>query len=165
MKDISKHYGILTPQERLILTVEAQARGDTEERGTLAVTCPKKSYLMNDYKYSMACSRLIDFALLNWGSSYQALARANLARGAFAVTGREEMLAAYAYHTVSQLSLQEAWKRFCESIGLDGDKVFATFGLDVADLQRQPIDEHLVADVEAVAVLVEDMTRTWAEST
>lgn len=107
MKDISKHYDILTPQERLILSVEAQARGDTEERATLAATCPKKSYLMNDHKFSRAYTRLIDFALLHWGSSYQALARANLASGAFAVTGRDDMLAAYVYHTVNQLSLQE----------------------------------------------------------
>lgn len=163
MKDVSKLYDTITPQERLVLTVEAQARGDTEDSDRLMKSCPRKRYIMNDANFSMAFSRLRTFALTNLANSYQALARANLAIGVV-VSGRDEMWALYAFHKVSQLSFQEAWKRFCDSIGLDGDKVFAAFGLDVADLQRPPLDEGIVADEGAVAVLFEGMKEAWGSA-
>lgn len=163
MKDISKHYDMLTPQERLVLTVEAQARGDTAESDRLMKGCPRKRYIMNDVNFSMAFSRLRTFALTSLASSYQALAKANMAIGVI-VSGRDEMWELYAFYKVNQLSFQEAWKRFCNSIGLDGDKVFAAFGLDVADLQQPPLDESIVADEEAVAILFEGMREAWGSA-
>lgn len=163
MKDVSKLYDTITPKERLVLTVEAQARGDTEDSDRLMKSCPRKRYTMNDANFSMAFSRLRTFALISLTNSYQALAKANLAIGVV-VSGRDEMWALYAFHKVSQLSFQEAWKRFCDSIGLDGDKVFAAFGLDVADLQRTPLDENIVADEEAVAILLDGMREAWGSA-
>lgn len=160
MKDVSKHYDALTPQERIVLTVEALARGDTVDSHRLMDSCPKKRYRMNDANYSVAFSTLKTFALTSLANAYQSLARANLALGTFAA-GRDESLATYIFHTARQLSFLEAWKRFCDSIGLDGDKVFAAFGLDFADLQRPPLDECIVADEEAVAILFEGMREMW----
>lgn len=161
MKDVSRHYDILTPQERLVLTIEALARGDSDDSNKLIESCPKERCTMNDSGFSMAYSRLMDIALINLVDAYQALARANLAIGVVA-GGRDDKWAYYFHHKTNQLSIQEAWKRFCDSINLDGNKVFAAFGLDVTDLQRPPLDEHIVADEEAVAILLDGMVSSWA---
>jgi len=160
MKDISKHYDILTPQERLVMTVEAMARGDMEEKNRLATSCPKKSYRINDDNYSMAYFRLLDLAMLYLLSAYRSLARANRAECAF-IAGRDEALAVLKCHKVEQFTIQEAWKQFCIIIGMDGSQVFAAFGLDVTDLQRTPLDDGIVSDDEAVAGLVADLLKLW----
>lgn len=45
-------YESLTPKQRIIAAINAEARNDQEERQRLVRTCPKKSYLMNDAAFS-----------------------------------------------------------------------------------------------------------------
>jgi hypothetical protein len=53
MKSISPTvYESLTPRQRIIATIEAEARGDDEESQRLVKTCPKKNYQMNDAAFS-----------------------------------------------------------------------------------------------------------------
>lgn len=45
-------YENLTHRQRIIATIEAEARGDSEEVQKLVKTCPKKTYRENDAEYS-----------------------------------------------------------------------------------------------------------------
>ncbi len=45
-------YATLTPRQRVIATLEAEARGDEQEVERLIKTCPKKTYTMNDAAYT-----------------------------------------------------------------------------------------------------------------
>lgn len=45
-------YPAITPDERFKLTMEAEARGDEEERKRLVKSCPKKDYRMNDAAFT-----------------------------------------------------------------------------------------------------------------
>lgn len=161
MKDVSRHYDKLTPQERLALTVEAMARGDTVDSDRLFESCPKQIYRINDPEFSWRFSRLISLALMSLLDSYQTLAKANRALAAFARRPDDARLEAYVHYKTEQFSIQEAWKRFCDSIGLDDDKVFAAFRLDVSGLQRTRLDLHIVLNEEVVGILFEVMREAW----
>ncbi|MDP2828114.1 MAG: hypothetical protein Q8O37_05865 [Sulfuricellaceae bacterium] len=161
MKDVSRHYDKLTPQERLALTVEAMARGDTEESDRLLESCPKQIYRINDPEFSWRFARLISLALMNLVDSYQTLAKANRALAAYARSPDDERMESYFHYKTEQFSIQEAWKRFCDSLGLDDDKVFTAFRLDVSGLQRTRLDLHIVLDEEVVGILFEGMREAW----
>jgi hypothetical protein len=46
---LAKHYGILTPEERLPLILAAADRGDAAEADRLAHTAPRKGWELPDY--------------------------------------------------------------------------------------------------------------------
>ncbi len=52
-------YATLTPSQRVIATIEAEARDDQEEVQRLVRTCPKKTYSMNDAAYTDTLQSLI----------------------------------------------------------------------------------------------------------
>lgn len=49
---LGKLYDRLTPEERFKLDVEAMARGDTEESRRLVDTCPRRSFIMNEPRFT-----------------------------------------------------------------------------------------------------------------
>jgi hypothetical protein len=51
-KGLDKLYDRLTPEERFRLSVEAAARGDEEESRRLKEGCPRRTYTMNDLRFS-----------------------------------------------------------------------------------------------------------------
>jgi hypothetical protein len=51
-KGLGKLYDRLTPEERFKLDVEAMARGDTEESRRLVDTCPRRTYTMNEPRFT-----------------------------------------------------------------------------------------------------------------
>lgn len=55
----SSLYDTLTPIQRVIATIEAEARDDTAEVERLVKSCPKKIYTMNDDAYTRMMDRLI----------------------------------------------------------------------------------------------------------
>lgn len=57
-------YENLTTQERIIATLEANARNDEEEKAKLVRTCPKKSYRLTDPAYTNMMDALHDIALV-----------------------------------------------------------------------------------------------------
>ena len=56
-------YDSLTPMQRVIATIEAEARDDTTEVERLVKSCPKKTYSMNDSAYTDRLSYLMTMAL------------------------------------------------------------------------------------------------------
>lgn len=60
MKDIAQQvYDKLTPRQRIIATIEAEARDDAEEVRRLVKSCPKKTYTMNDANYAEEMQMLL----------------------------------------------------------------------------------------------------------
>ncbi len=51
-KGLGRLYDRLTPEERFRLDLEAMARGDREESERLTRTCPRKTYVMNDWGFA-----------------------------------------------------------------------------------------------------------------
>ena len=51
-RGLGKLYDRLTPEERFKLDVEAMARGDTEESRRLVDTCPRRTYTMNEPRFT-----------------------------------------------------------------------------------------------------------------
>jgi hypothetical protein len=49
---LDKLYDGLTPEERFRLDVLATARGDEQESRKLTESCPRRSYIMNDARFS-----------------------------------------------------------------------------------------------------------------
>ncbi len=49
---LGKLYGKLTPEERFRLDLEAMARGDATESERLTRTCPRQTYVMNDWGFA-----------------------------------------------------------------------------------------------------------------
>lgn len=49
---LGKLYDRLTPEERFRLDVEAMARGDTEESRRLVDTCPRRTFIMNEPRFT-----------------------------------------------------------------------------------------------------------------
>ncbi len=49
---LGKLYDKLTPEERFRLDLEAMARGDREESERLTRTCPRRTYVMNDWGFA-----------------------------------------------------------------------------------------------------------------
>ncbi len=59
----SSVYESLTPRQRVIATIEAEARGDDDEVHRLVDTCPKFTFRQNDTEYSYTMVRLIALKL------------------------------------------------------------------------------------------------------
>jgi hypothetical protein len=62
-----KVYDRLTPQERFVLAVQAEARSDGVERNELARTCPRYDYHMTDAEFTtrMQTAELLAFAVMS----------------------------------------------------------------------------------------------------
>jgi hypothetical protein len=64
MKKIGpKIYETLTPRQRLVACVEAEARSDEDEKNRLVATCPRKTYEVYDIEFSNAMDSLVGAAL------------------------------------------------------------------------------------------------------
>lgn len=158
MKDA--HYGKLTPQERLPLTIEALARGDDVEAHRLMSTCPTRNYTMHDIDYSMMLTRLKTIALMALMAAYQANSRANAALAAM-VMDNHRALPAYLLYKSTQFSVWEAWKRFCSSIDLGADAVFTALKLDCPELDDPTQDDDVRADEDTVAMFYGSFRESW----
>lgn len=75
MKSISPTvYESLTPRQRIIATIEAEARDDQDEVQRLVKTCPKKTYRMNDADYAEEVQLLLaDSMAMECDMSYMAI--------------------------------------------------------------------------------------------
>jgi len=56
-------YESLTPRQRVIACVEAEARGDEDEKKRLITSCPKKTYSQNDIDFSEPMKILMGLAM------------------------------------------------------------------------------------------------------
>jgi hypothetical protein len=60
---LGKLYDRLTPEERFRLDLEAMARGDREESQRLTRTCPRRTYVMNDWGFAGRWGLVIEVTL------------------------------------------------------------------------------------------------------
>ena len=56
-------YENLTPRQRIVACVEAEARCDKEEKRRLIKSCPKKTYVQTDLEFSESMEKLMVLAM------------------------------------------------------------------------------------------------------
>lgn len=118
MKQLSNTlYTSLTPEERIIASIEANARGDENEVQKLIKTCPKKQYLSSDRAYSQRMDYLF---------TMQMTIETDLTQNAlnYAVMNFidiEPKKAAFVQEKARQsiIDMQTAWHEFLESKGIN----------------------------------------------
>lgn len=170
MKDLTRQYWTFTPDERFRLFVEAATRRDLQEMDRLNDSCPRKTYLAEDAEYTARKLKFFNLYLFHSIAVARTDAPALAAllmlvafedheeRTAILDTVEEAMIKL----TVRRLSMNEAWRQFCEEIGLHSDDV------DIYGSER----DWLMAMVEntiAYATLAEigpdeAQVKTWLEA-
>lgn len=75
---LGKLYDKLTPEERFRLDLEAMARGDREESERLTRTCPRRTYVMNDWGFAGRWSLTTELTLRVYARIAQLLERLRL---------------------------------------------------------------------------------------
>lgn len=137
MTNLTRLYDRLTPDERMRAVVEALARKDEQELDRLNGTCPRKTYVCDDWAYH---GRLRDLWILAMNHALD-IQRLGLAILVLFVTGlnAESKADESAQEDLSEkverlggrlLAHLEAWRRFCAELGIDGDRALVAFHLD-----------------------------------
>jgi hypothetical protein len=124
---LAKHYGTLSPTERLALIVNAAARGDEQEIGRLRSSAPCEDWRMPHHAHM--ADRLQRLALVSLMDVLDDTARglrAVMFANSCKPTGlsNEELMDEYfahAYHCVTRL---RGWRLFAEHNGFDPDWLF-----------------------------------------
>ena len=157
MKDLSKHYGNLKSDERLKAALDAMARGDWEEAGTLSEACPKVQYVaQRDLAYTGKFMALQAMALLHAASFYQT-------RGAIIAALFTRDKRAYSLRRAELMTQVKAWQRFCDYAGFESDTVLKAFGLtlDTALMNDLPAGE-VEPDETMIEEFYQGHLRNWA---
>lgn len=128
-KTLSRHYGTLTPAERLPLIVAATARGDDVERERLMRAAPTEGYRLPDY-HGLAdavqlvslwhAATLLDLAATFWRVS-EHRTEADFDRSPEGKARRRrvnDVVRVIAYVLVVNL---DAWKELCAELKIDPD--------------------------------------------
>jgi hypothetical protein len=131
VRNLTRHYDALTPDERFRLFIEAASRQDDHELDRLNDTCPQKKYLCEDWDYMHRKARFFDLALLHANEVANtdciAFAALTLLLAHEDRPGPEEKVAdlekALVKLIVRRLSMIEGWNRFCKDIGLSPERV------------------------------------------
>ncbi|HBH25840.1 MAG TPA: hypothetical protein DDX54_00325 [Rhodospirillaceae bacterium] len=104
-------YDALTPHERVVATLEAEARGDATEARRLVESCPKVTYRANDERYSGAMRAIVNLAIF-----LEMELRGIALAAAWAMATDSEHLPAL---LAKMLTLHTAWERAFAAKGLD----------------------------------------------
>jgi hypothetical protein len=134
---LTRLYDRLTPEERMRAFIEALARRDEQELDRLNETCPRKTYVCDDWAYR---GRLRDLWILAMGHALdiQRLGQTILVLCAMCMNA-ETKSDESAHEDLSEkverlggrlLAYLEAWRQFCADLGLDGDRALVAFQLD-----------------------------------
>ena len=132
MKDLTKHYHLLTPDERFRLFVNAMGRRDEQELDRLEDTCPRKHYTMQDYEYT---HRKIRFVTYSFASALERARLEMLALLALVIAlsddsseqTSDKSMAAFRKLMQTRKGKREAWNRFCARLGVLPDSITAPF--------------------------------------
>ncbi len=76
---LGKLYDRLTPEERFRLDLEAMARGDAKESERLTRTCPRRTYVMNDWGFAGRWQLTTELTLRVYARVSQLLERLHMA--------------------------------------------------------------------------------------
>ncbi len=171
MTDLTRQYWTFTPDERFRLFVKAATRRDLQEMDRLNDSCPRRSYLTEDAEYTARKLKFFNLYLLH------SIAVANTGAPALAALlmlvafeGDEERTAlldgveqAVVKLTVKRLSMIEAWRQFCEEIGLDSNDVDNIYGSE-RDWLMAMVDHTIAYATLAEITPDEAQVKKWLES-
>lgn len=154
MIKLSKHYDTLTAPERLILAMDAMARGDQYEANLLGETCPKFQYKeQRDLAYTGKYQDLQTMALLHAAIFYEVRGTMLAAMMLNHFMPYGNMRSAYERRRAELMAHIAAWKRFCDYAGFDPDTTLKAFGLtldpmleDIPAVDVQP-DEAMIDEI------------------
>ena len=112
---LDKLYDGLTPEERFRLDVLATARGDEQESRKLTESCPRRSYIMNDARFSWrwdAARELTMAVLLDLNQHLSKLRMINALRSVLPYSTALAQEEAYlAYSDGHKAGSRHAWKK------------------------------------------------------
>lgn len=127
-------YENLTTKERIIATLEANARNDEEEKARLVKTCPKKSYRITDPAYTNMMESFyhlalvvesdmrgcaLNFFMLYWLADNPRVAHEDAAELSVDLAPGKLM---------EMISIQEAWLNFLDEEGIPLETAAKAFG-------------------------------------
>ena len=175
MKDLSRHYVTFTPDERFRLFIEAAGRHDLQEMDRLNDSCPRKTYRSEDTAYTHRKLKFFNMYLAH------SIAVAHTDTPALAsllmlvaFEGDEERTAllddveaAVVKLTVRRLSMNEAWRQFCEEIGLESDSVDNIYESDrdwLMAMVNNTIAQATLAELAPDEAQVKNWLESWRES-
>ena len=156
MKDISKHYALLTPDERFQLFVEAMGRKDEQELDRLEATCPRRNYNAQDSEYTR---KKWSFTVLALATALQTLRLEMLASTALVValatkansndTASAKAMEAFNIFIRLRRGKSEGWLQFCEGLGVNPNAMTAPFLEDVEWAMHavEAMSETLIQDI------------------
>ena len=110
-KIASSVYENLTPRQRIVACVEAEARCDKEEKRRLIKSCPKKTYVQTDLEFSESMEKLMVLAM-----AIECDLRGS-ALGYFAALRIEPKIAPKFLQEISDI--RAAWKTTVSKIGVN----------------------------------------------
>ena len=142
-------YESLTPRQRVIATIEAEARGDDDEVNRLVKTCPKKTYSQADAAYTDTMIKL--WAL---SAAIECDIRGNIIGFLVSVLMERESTVDIFLQRIA--NTQAAWDEMLNGIGIDPDS------MSKAGIPPHPIFEIIAehipsADVESANLYVETL--------
>ena len=144
-KGLGKLYDRLTPEERFRLDVLATARGDERESRKLAESCPRRSYTMNDARFSRrwdASRELTMVVLLDLNQHLSKLRMINALRSVLPYSTALAQEEAYlAYSDGHKAGSRHAWKK----AGMKGEPP----GWEEAEESAEPAMEEDLRAIEA----------------
>jgi hypothetical protein len=148
-KALARHYGVLTPEERLPLIMAASVRGDETEYGRLMHSAPKVSYRVPDYfGHGVALSDVSHITFMELLDTAALFLRCFASGDHMDEEHGERMFdAARAFGFVLKTKLA-GWRAFCRDHGFDAEalwKMLPGRGT-VADAERLAADVAFTAE-------------------
>lgn len=128
--DLAKHYGVLTPRERLPLILAASVRNDEVERERLARSAPRETYILPDYFWTAQTfsdvSGIFFMKLLDLIAGYHLALGVAESAGEAASAETESRAMDVAMFLAWQFQLMLAgWRTFCGELGMDAEACWA----------------------------------------
>lgn len=162
MIKLSKHYDTLTAPERLILAMDAMARGDQYEANLLGETCPKFQYKeQRDLAYTGKYQDLQTIALLHAVIFYEVRGAmlAAMMLNHFMPDGN--MRSAYERRRAELMAHIAAWQRFCDYAGFDPDTTLKAFGLKLDPMLEDTLPGDTEPDGSMIDEIFQSHLRIW----
>jgi len=130
-------YDALTTPERFALTVEAFARRDVVEIDRLQETMPQQTYRMSDAGYWQRLHMLNTLALTHGLRRKEIVARSLSALAVIMLTDDDDAegkcVGTLGRFMGKLKAYDDAWQRFCDSIGIDSAIVLQGFQIEPHD--------------------------------
>lgn len=162
MIDLSKHYPLLTATERLKLSIEAMARQDWQEVGTLGETCPTFKYNeQRDLAYTGKYLDLQSISLLHAVFYWRTYGAMIAAYSLIVFVPDDERQARYKLRRSELMAMIEAWRKFCDYAGFDHETVLQAFGLQLDHALDGLPNYDVVPDDVMIEQIYQQHVKNW----